>query len=258
MSKPMVRNELRQDDPFQATAGRSLGWLGRHRLLLAISLLSLVVLVAAGWGVMARRSQRAQEAATALAHAWHILSAGEVGEAQEPPPVNADPSAPPAPPRFPTEAAKYGAAQTALELAAARAEGSSLGRLAALLLADTLEHLDQAAAAETQYRAILASTGPAEMLYVLAADRLAQARERAGDLTGAIAALQPVAGNDALFYADQAQLAQARLHLRQQAPELARPLLDHLELAFPNSAVHDEIAAVRQQLPAVPAVPVQP
>jgi tetratricopeptide (TPR) repeat protein len=124
---------------------------------------------------------------------------------------------------------------------AAAAPRAGIGHLAALEAGALHDRLRDLPAAQRTYEALLGRLRPADPLYFFAAERLAYVHEAAGDLPAARAALDPLAADETVFYADHAQFQQARLHLAEGDAAAARQILQSIERTFPNSSLLDEV-----------------
>lgn len=146
-------------------------------------------------------------------------------------------------PKFATARARDEAARAALLQVAERWPKRSVSHLATLQAASLAQKLgDEGQAAELSER-LFAALADGDALLPLVAERVAEARRRAGDVAGAKAALGRVAGSEHRFLADEAALAQA--YLDEEAGDLAeaKRALEAMSLNFPDSPLQEEMRA---------------
>lgn len=232
---------LRGPDAPTAVAQRLSHWMApRRRLIWGLVAASLTV-VGGIWGVCVYRDKEAQRAAVVLSEAWQVLDEGIVDDAAAAP----DKKSPPAPgPHFKSERDKWLAAQAPLDAWIAAHKASELPAVAKLLLADLCQRLGDEARSVRLYKELAQALKPADPLFFIAAERLAYALEATGAWQAALDALEPLARDDKLFYADYAQFHQARLHRAAGQPGRWRQMLGHLEGSHPNSSLSEEVLAL--------------
>ena len=156
-------------------------------------------------------------------------------------------------PTFPSDEEKWKAALTKFEAVVDRAGMRGVGVMAAVLVADLQAKLGDKTGAQTTFQGVQNALTKNDHLFFLAAERAAYLREADGDVTGAIAALDDIAGDDKRFYSDYAQVHQARLYLKKEDKERAKTILEHVEHAFPHSSLSDDVRLQLTDLGVVPA-----
>ena len=151
--------------------------------------------------------------------------------------------------QFADKPAQYSAAKGVFDKLVQRTGLRGVGVLAAFVSADLAAKLGSHEAAAQGFEALQKALKPQDLLYFMAAERVAYEKERQHDMPAALAALAPLAEDDKLFYADYAQLHQARLQAADGHSEAARNLLEHLERAHPSSSLGEEVRGLLELMP---------
>jgi hypothetical protein len=264
---------LKDRDAVSLASQRLSTWLGQHGRWLVAAGLGTLVLVLLAWGVGSWGRGNDRDSAAEFARGWRILEAGKViaaapsdeeseksGESAAkdgaPPTKGArakskkdrDPSGDPAL-QFADKQAQWSAAKGVFDGLVQRTGLRGVGILAAFVSADLAAKLGSHEAATQGFEALQKQLKPQDLLYFMAAERVAYEKERLRDTPAALAALAPLAGDDKLFYADYAQLHQARLQAADGHSEAARNLLEHLERAHPSSSLGEEVRGLLELMP---------
>jgi hypothetical protein len=151
--------------------------------------------------------------------------------------------------QFADKQAQWSAAKGVFDGLVKRTGLRGIGVPAAFVSADLAAKLGSHEAAAQGFEALQKALKPQDLLYFVAAERVAYEKERQHDMPAALAALAPLATDDKLFYADYAQLHQARLEAADGHSEAARNLLEHLERAHPSSSLGEEVRGLLELMP---------
>lgn len=194
----------------------------------------------------AKAAAKAEQAATAAADETDETAQGddetEEEDDEEELPV----------PTFATDEEKWKAALEKFESVVDKAGMRGVGVMAAIFVGDLQAKLGDRTGAQTTFAAIQNTLTKSDHLYFLAAERTAYLHEADGDIDGAIAALEEIASDDKRFYADYAQVHQARLYLKKEDKDRAKTMLEHVEHAFPHSSLSDDVRLHLTELGVVP------
>ena len=243
MAKQSRKDLLKREDAFIVAAEHSALWIDKHRKPLIAIGVAILLLGAGISAALHYLHQRDSEAAALFAEGWRIVDTGtvETKKADDKDKKIADKDALDAPPSFPSEKDKWLAARQPFADVVERAGYRGLGVMAAFMLGDLSEKLEDNVKAEATFVALHDHLEKTDPLYFLAAERAAYAREAHGDYDGAIAMLRDVRADDKYFYADHALFQEARLHLAKNQGDEARALLERIEKSFPSSSLSDEV-----------------
>lgn len=207
-----------QDDAF-VTGVKEVGRGAKKRgPLILVGALVLVVAVVAGIVVYQTRQQSAAAATRELASAARAQSEGEIGD---PAILLGASKGKPVVPIFKDEAERAVAVGKALDSLEAAAPGTDAALAGELVRAAGHLRAGKPADAEALYRGFLDRAGAGHPLLFSAREGLAFAREAQGDLDGAIAELDRLAGDKGVFYRDMALYQKARILERQGKADAA-------------------------------------
>ncbi len=255
MSDKKSRKELlKQQDAFVTAAADSAAWLKGHRALVLLSVVGLLVVSVGLWSIVEYFDSRDRKASLLYSQAL------EVGDAE----VTANPLAPseakPGVQTFASKEEKLKAERDAFAKVVAAAPGSGVANLARFYVADLDSKVGEADKALASFEELAGKLSADDNLYFLAIERAAYLREQKGDLDGAIAAWQHLAGGGKRFYADHALYNLARLYNVKGDVPKARELLGRFEKEFTSSSLREDAeqlyAAVgREPKPASTAAP---
>ena len=219
------RKALRQPDEFQTLSTQAAEWVRTHQpiaygvLGAAVALMLIVVLVGRV------RTSHVQAAALDFRAAHALFDAGKYADA----------------------ARSFAGLSDAYT-------GTPFGRLATLYRGHALIRQDDAAGAVTAYQSFLAGGVASDDLRQEGLMGLAFAREKSGDVAGALQTYTQ-AGEIAGPFRTQAQLAAARIDEAQGRAEQARAIYEQLQKDDPDPDLRELLAT---KLPLSSAPPVQP
>ena len=278
MTKQSRKELLKHDDAFIVAAGQATTWFTEHRTPLIGGVGALLVLALGFIGFSAYGNSQSKEASRHFAEGWKLVeartkptkaeaekiaarkeaakaaakAAGEEDDAQDANAAQAKADKEDEDdddrPLFDTSKDKWSAARTAFAEAERVTGRKGVGAMAALMVGDLSDRLGEHDKAEQEYAALRQDLPQKDSLSFLPVERFAYAREAAGDLEGAIAALNDLAADEQRFYADYAQLHQARLFLAKGDKDKARTMLEHIVQAFPETSLEEEVKAKLAEL----------
>lgn len=207
-----------QEDAF-VTGAKEVGRTAQRRLPLVIGAVVAVLAVIVVVVIIYNSKQTASAKATReLATAARYESEAEVGD---PALLLGASKGKPVAPIVKDEAEREAAVTKALDGLDAAAPGSDAALAGTLVRAAGLLRAGDGAGAEALYREFLAKAGAGHPLLFAAREGLAFAREAQGDIDGALAELETLAGQKGTFYRDMALWQKGRLLERQGKAEAA-------------------------------------
>ncbi len=207
-----------QDDAFIAGV-KEVGRTASRRVpTVVIGGVVLLVAVIAGVVVYSTRQGKSATATRELMVAARAQSEGLVGDPALL--LGGSPAKPPAP-IFKDEGERASAMYKALDALDATAPGSDPDLVGQLVRAAGLLRAGEPDQAETLYRGFVGRAGAGHPLLFAAREGLAFAREAQGDLDGALAELDALAGEKGVFYRDMALYQKGRILERQGKTEQA-------------------------------------
>lgn len=218
------RKALRQPDEFQTLSTQTAEWVRAHQPI-AYGVLGVVVVLMLVVVLVGRIRSSHSEAAALDFRAAHALF----------------------------DAGKYGDAAKAFAGLSDTYAGTPFGRLAALYRGHALVRQGDATGAVTAYQGFLAGGVASDDLRQEGLMGLAYAREKSGDVAGALETYTQ-AGEIAGPFRSQAQLAAARIDESQGRTEQARAIYEQLQKDDPDPDLRELLAT---KLPAG-APPAQP
>lgn len=244
MAKALSK-ELKKPDEFVSFWTHFGQKLAEHRNKVLALLATVVVVVAAAWGLSSYRATQAAKATEALARIERIATAPLLPEkvdekaAAE---VKADED--PLVPRFKTEKERLEAAIKEADNFVATFGRDGLGRKALLGKAGRLVVLGQAAEAATLYETLAANETQPD-LRLIQQDGVAAALEAAGKLDEALRAYTTLADaaqrSGGTFYLDRALFAKARILEKQGKSKDAEQALRDILAKVPKTSLRQQI-----------------
>jgi tetratricopeptide (TPR) repeat protein len=285
VTKQSRKELLKHDDAFTVAAGQASTWFVKHRAIVLGSLGAVLALALGVIGAQAWGHSKSKEASHYFAEGWKLNEGrlkkaegsksahGKAADGNTVTTASAKTSDANAPknaiargdadaeeeaedeaeqaddrPQFDTNKDKWTAARAEFEKALNVTGTKDVGAMAAFMVGDLSDKLGEHDRAEKVFGSLRAELPKQDSLSFLAVERFAYGREAAGDPDGAIEALRELAADDTRFYADYAQMHQARLHLAKGDKDRAREMLQHIESEFPDSSLQDEVRAKLQEL----------
>lgn len=207
-----------QDDAFVAGV-KEVGREAKRRVPLMVGgALAAVAVVVTVVVVYWSRQEASATATRQLAVAARYESEGEIGD---PALLLGASKGKPVAPIVKDEAERAAAVNKALEALQAEAPSSDAALAGVLVRAAGLLRAGDAAGAEAAYRDFLARADAGHPLLFAAREGLAFAREAQGDVEGALAELDALAGQKGAFYRDMALYQKGRMLERQGRTEAA-------------------------------------
>jgi tetratricopeptide (TPR) repeat protein len=250
-----LAKELKQPDEFVSFWTHFGAKLARHRRKVIATVVSTVVALAAGWGVVSYRNAQAAKATEALARIERIASAdllpekpAENAKAEKPEKVDED-----SVPRFKTEQERLEAAIKEADAFVATFGGEGLGRKAVFGKAGRLLALGKSADAAAIY-GTLAANEPNPELRAMEQEGAAAASEAGGKLDDALrsySALADESQRTGSFYLDRALFAKARILEKQgkgkDAEQVLRDILTKVPKTSLRSQIDDRLAVLGEK-----------
>lgn len=234
-----------KDDAFVAgvkQAGR--GAARRGPLMITAVVVTLAALI--GGVVLYNSRVKGKASATRqLAEAARFESEGEIGD---PALLLGANRGKPVAPILKDEAERAAKTAEALDALVAGAPQSDAALTGTLVRAGEQMRAGEAAAAEALYREFIDRSGAGHPLRFVAREGLAFAREAQGDLDGAIAELDRLAGDKGVFYRDMALWHKGRILERQGKPEAALEVYRQYIAEYPLQQVSIAQTEVRRRL----------
>lgn len=234
-----------QDDAFQAGVKEIGRGAARRGLWVGVGAVAALLVVVIGVVVVSQRQASQAEATRALAAAARIESEGVVGD---PTVLIGSTKAKPVMPILKDEAEREAALTKALEDLDARAPGSDAALAGALVKAADALREGKPSDAEALYREFLDRADAQHPLRFAAQEGFGFAREAQGDLDGALAAFQALAGEKGVFYRDMALWHQGRILERQGKPDAALEIYRQYLVEYPMQGPSIAQAEVRRRL----------
>lgn len=217
-SKRRVGPTEPQEDAF-VTGVKEVGRSAKRRTPLVIGAVVVVLaLIVTAVVIFNSKQQSSAKATRLLAEAARYESEGEIGD---PALLLGASKGKPVAPIVKDEAERAAAVAKTLQALEVEAPASDAAEVGLLVRAAGLLRGGDAAGAEAAYREFLASAGAGHPLLFSAREGLAFAREAQGDIEGAMAELETLAGQKGVFYRDMALWHKGRLLERQDKTEAA-------------------------------------
>jgi hypothetical protein len=241
VAKGLIK-ELKKPDEFVSFWTHFGAKLSRHRRKVIAALVTVVVGVASGWGVIAYQAAQAAKATAAFARIERIATAELVPE-KAGGKAEAAKSDEDQVPRFKTEKERLEAAIKEADAFVAAFGGDGLGRKALLGKAGRLLAIDKPAEAAAIYETLAAGETDAN-LRAVEQEGAATASEAAGKLDDALRAYTSLAESSqrgGSFYLDRALFAKARILEKQGKGKDAEQVLREILNKVPKTSLRQQI-----------------
>jgi len=243
-----LTKELKQPDEFVSFWTHFGAKLAKHRRKVIATLVSAVVALGAGWGVVSYRNAQAAKATEAFARIDHIASAellpekpaenGKAAKLEKPEKTDED-----SVPRFKTEQERLEATNKEADAFLATFGSEGLGRRVLFGKAGRLLALGKSADAAAIY-GTLAANEPNPELRAMEQEGSAAASEAAGKLDDALrsySALADESQRSGNFYLDRALFAKARILEKQGKGKDAEQVLRDILTKVPKTSLRQQI-----------------
>ncbi len=225
----ITRRELKKDE-FRDTLEHGVEVLSTHKRLIWQVAIVVVVVAGAIFGWRYFSSHRNTQAATALAAAMKPYTAQVVAPGQSPPPGVET---------YPSDTAKYTAAEKAMAPVAERYPHSLYGRMARYYAAVSLDHLGRYSDAVKWLEPMVG--GGDGQLQALAKFELAHAYDQMGNSGQALALYQQLASQPTVFVPKPLVLLALGDHYRAHNDNLqAVKYYQQVKSEFPNTSLADQ------------------
>ncbi len=233
-------------DEFQARGFELVEWV-HDKQGIVLGLLGAIVAGGLAIGVYTTmKHSRNADSSAALAEAFKVWEAPVVADGE---------TAPDKGPSFKDAGARTTAAKAAFDKVAQSHDGTGAGAVAQLYLGHAALRSVDAPAAIKAYQAFLDATAADDALRFAGYSGLAAAKEAAGDIKGAIVALEALVNLGDKTDEDSALLELGRLYKADGNPAQARRSLERIAKDFPESSLKSRADGQLATLPAAATAP---